>query len=52
MLGIGDSVFGTDNSSKARLFIQFRDWLGNYPMHCHNTVHEDHGMMILFNVVA
>ena len=52
MLGVGDSVFGTDNSSKARIFIQFRDWLGDYPMHCHNTVHEDHGMMILFNVVA
>jgi len=52
MLGIGDSVFGTDNSSKARIFLQFRDWLGNYPMHCHNTVHEDHGMMILFDVVA
>jgi FtsP/CotA-like multicopper oxidase with cupredoxin domain len=52
MLGVGDSVFRTDNSSKARIFIQFRDWLGNYPMHCHNTVHEDHGMMILFNVVA
>jgi len=52
MVGVGDSVFGTDNSSKARVFVQFRDWLGNYPMHCHNTVHEDHGMMILFNVVA
>jgi len=52
MLGIGDSVFGTDNSGMARLFIQFRDWLGRYPMHCHNTVHEDHGMMIQYNVVA
>jgi FtsP/CotA-like multicopper oxidase with cupredoxin domain len=52
MLGVGDSVFGTDNSSRARIFLQFRDWLGSYPMHCHNTVHEDHGMMILFNVVA
>lgn len=52
MLGVGDAVFGTDNSGKARIFLQFRDWLGNYPMHCHNTVHEDHGMMILFNVVA
>ena len=51
MLGVGDSVFGTENSSKARIFLQFRDWLGNYPMHCHNTVHEDHGMMILYNVV-
>jgi FtsP/CotA-like multicopper oxidase with cupredoxin domain len=52
MVGVGDSVFGTDNSSKARIFMQFRDWLGDYPMHCHNTVHEDHAMMILFNVVA
>jgi FtsP/CotA-like multicopper oxidase with cupredoxin domain len=52
MLGVGDAVFRTDNSSKARIFIQFRDWLGSYPMHCHNTVHEDHGMMILFNVTA
>jgi hypothetical protein len=25
---------------------------GKYPMHCHNTVHEDHGMMVLFHVVA
>jgi len=52
MLGIGDSVIGEDNSGKARIFIQFRDWLGHYPMHCHNTVHEDHGMMIQYNVVA
>ncbi|MGE5699556.1 MAG: multicopper oxidase family protein [Deltaproteobacteria bacterium] len=52
MVGVGDAVFGTDNSSEARIFIQFRDWLGDYPMHCHNTVHEDHGMMILFKLVA
>jgi FtsP/CotA-like multicopper oxidase with cupredoxin domain len=52
MVGVGDAVFGTDNSSRARIFMQFRDWLGDYPMHCHNTVHEDHAMMILFNVVA
>jgi FtsP/CotA-like multicopper oxidase with cupredoxin domain len=52
MVGVGDAVLGTDNSSKARIFLQFRDWLGDYPMHCHNTVHEDHAMMILFNVVA
>lgn len=52
MVGVGDAVFGTDNSSKARIFLQFRDWLGDYPLHCHNTVHEDHAMMVLFNVVA
>jgi FtsP/CotA-like multicopper oxidase with cupredoxin domain len=27
-------------------FMRFRDWTGRYPMHCHNTVHEDHSMMI------
>jgi FtsP/CotA-like multicopper oxidase with cupredoxin domain len=52
MVGVGDAVFGTRNSSEARIFMQFRDWLGDYPMHCHNTVHEDHGMMILFKIVT
>ena len=28
------------------LFFRFRDWHGFYPIHCHNTVHEDHAMMI------
>ena len=25
-----------------------RDWVGKYPMHCHNVVHEDHAMMALW----
>ena len=25
--------------------MRFRDWQGRYPIHCHNTVHEDHAMM-------
>jgi FtsP/CotA-like multicopper oxidase with cupredoxin domain len=24
--------------------------VGDYPIHCHNTVHEDHAMMLLFQV--
>lgn len=32
------------------LFFRFRDWLGKYPMHCHNVVHEDHAMMLLWEV--
>jgi FtsP/CotA-like multicopper oxidase with cupredoxin domain len=32
------------------LLMRFRDFRGGYPMHCHNTVHEDHQMMLLFNV--
>ncbi len=32
------------------LLIRFRDMRGGYPIHCHNTVHEDHQMMMLFDV--
>jgi len=32
------------------LFFRFRDFAGDYPMHCHNVVHEDHAMMLAFEV--
>jgi FtsP/CotA-like multicopper oxidase with cupredoxin domain len=32
------------------ILIRFRDVTGGYPIHCHNTVHEDHQMMMLFDV--
>ncbi len=35
-----------------KIFIRFSDFLGKYPIHCHNTVHEDHAMMTFFEVVA
>ena len=35
----------------AVLYFRFRDWLGKYPMHCHNVVHEDHAMMIRWDLV-
>jgi FtsP/CotA-like multicopper oxidase with cupredoxin domain len=38
-LGFGDSI---------ELLVRFRDMVGGYPFHCHNTVHEDHQMMMLF----
>jgi FtsP/CotA-like multicopper oxidase with cupredoxin domain len=41
-LGFGEEI---------RLFIRFRDFFGRYPMHCHNTVHEDHAMMLRWDVV-
>jgi len=47
---IGQAAIGTDNSD-ARIFLQFRDWLGDYPLHCHNTLHEDHAMMARWQVV-
>lgn len=42
LLRPGDSV---------TLTMRHRDWFNEYPMHCHNTVHEDHAMMLLWNVV-
>jgi len=33
------------------LTMRHRDWVNEYPMHCHNTVHEDHAMMLLWEVV-
>jgi FtsP/CotA-like multicopper oxidase with cupredoxin domain len=37
---------------EARVFIRFRDFLGKYVMHCHNLIHEDHDMMVRFDVEA
>ena len=35
---------------QATLFRRFRDFTGKYPLHCHNTIHEDHAMMLRFDV--
>jgi len=51
MIRIGDSAVGTENTGEAQIFFQFRDFLGDYPMHCHNIVHEDHSMMVRFEIV-
>ena len=32
--------------------IKIRDWTGRYPLHCHNTVHEDHAMLIRWDIVG
>lgn len=31
-------------------FFRFRDFEGHYIIHCHNVVHEDHAMMIRWNI--
>ena len=36
---------------RVQLFFRFRDWVGKYPIHCHNVVHEDHAMMALWHVL-
>lgn len=32
------------------VLVRFRDFRGGYPLHCHNAVHEDHQMMLLWDV--
>ena len=49
---IGQGAQGTSNTGKLTMCMQFRDWVGDYPMHCHNVVHEDHGMMVRFKIVS
>jgi len=40
------------DNDEVEVLMRFRDNLGVYPFHCHNTVHEDHQMMLLFEVAA
>ena len=37
-------------NEEVRFLIRFRDWTGRYPIHCHNTLHEDHSMMALWEI--
>jgi FtsP/CotA-like multicopper oxidase with cupredoxin domain len=37
-------------NSRARLFFRFRDFHGRYPLHCHNLIHEDHSMMLRWDI--
>jgi FtsP/CotA-like multicopper oxidase with cupredoxin domain len=43
-------VLGEDMTIK--VFLRFRDFLGRYPMHCHNLIHEDHAMMVRWDIEA
>jgi FtsP/CotA-like multicopper oxidase with cupredoxin domain len=36
---------------EVKIYMRFRDFLGRYPMHCHNVVHEDHAMMVRWDIV-
>jgi FtsP/CotA-like multicopper oxidase with cupredoxin domain len=37
---------------EVQIFRLFRDFVGRYPMHCHNVVHEDHAMMLRWDIEA
>ena len=55
--GPNDPQFGREDTlalgpgERAVIFMQFRDFTGKYLMHCHNTVHEDHAMMVRWDIV-
>jgi FtsP/CotA-like multicopper oxidase with cupredoxin domain len=40
------------DSDRVEVLFRFRDFDGRYVMHCHNTVHEDHAMMLRFDIGA
>lgn len=48
--GRKDTYLLRDGES-VEVFLRFRDCHGKYPMHCHNTAHEDHAMMARWDIV-
>lgn len=43
-------VYTLAPEERVEVFIRFRDFTGKYLMHCHNLSHEDHAMMLRFDV--
>ena len=39
-----------DSSSSLDVVLRFREFAGTYMTHCHNTTHEDHAMLMRFDV--
>jgi FtsP/CotA-like multicopper oxidase with cupredoxin domain len=46
------NIFVLGPNGSARVFYRFRDFTGKYAMHCHNPIHEDHHMMIRYDIVG
>ncbi|QOT79438.1 multicopper oxidase family protein [Cupriavidus basilensis] len=44
-------VYVLKPGEEIRVFLRFRDYEGKYLMHCHNGMHEDHAMMVRFDIV-
>ncbi|WP_292443704.1 multicopper oxidase family protein [Methylibium sp.] len=44
-------VFYLGPNETLEVYLRFRDFTGKYVMHCHNTVHEDHSMMVRYDIV-
>lgn len=43
-------VMRLEHNMEVEVYFRFRDFLGRYPMHCHNTIHEDHAMMLRWDI--
>jgi FtsP/CotA-like multicopper oxidase with cupredoxin domain len=39
-----------DSTESVEMAIQFREFAGTYMEHCHNTQHEDHSMLLRFDI--
>lgn len=39
-----------DTGDEIDLIIKFREFTGSYMMHCHTTTHEDHAMLLRFDI--
>lgn len=44
-------VFVIKGNMTIRVLLRFRDYKGKYVMHCHNLIHEDHAMMLRWDIV-
>ncbi|WP_305956017.1 multicopper oxidase family protein, partial [Pseudomonas sp. 2FG] len=43
-------VYVLEKTMSMRVFLRFRDFKGKYVMHCHNVIHEDHAMMVRWDI--
>ena len=46
-----DDTMALGGGERGIMFRKFRDFTGKYVMHCHNVLHEDHAMMIRWDIV-
>jgi len=44
-------VYVVGERMSMRVLLRFRDFRGKYMMHCHNLTHEDHAMMLRWDIV-
>jgi FtsP/CotA-like multicopper oxidase with cupredoxin domain len=43
-------IFDLGPNTSMKVLLRFRDFTGKYIMHCHNLIHEDHAMMVRWDI--